>query len=290
MILEGIDVFTEVVDAKSFSTAARRLGMPTSTVSAKIARLEERLGTTLIQRTTRQLHVTPSGEAYYQRCIRAVNEMAAAERELADASQAPTGLLKISVPGDIAQFKLVPVVEAFLARYPKTSVDLNITNTRVDLIAEGIDLAIRVGALEDSTLVVRRFSEARLGLWASQDYLDKHGTPQTPRDLLTHSTVQMTQARDLMQLSDNHGNDISLMRSNCIMCDDIQTVRTFVETGAGIGFLPDFAGAYTLRPLVQILPDVTGPPAPLSFVYPSQRYVPQNVRAFIDLAKSIETS
>ena len=180
------------------------------------------------------------------------------------------------------------MVEAYLAMYPKVSVDLNITNRRVDLIAEGIDLAIRAGALEDSTLVARRYAEARLGLWASEDYLAKRGTPQTTQDLSAHATVQMTQARDLMQLSDNDGNDISLARSNCIMCDDIQTVRTFVETGAGIGFLPDFAGAYPLRPLVRILPEITGPPAPLSFVYPSQRYISQNVRAFIDLATSIE--
>ena len=288
MTLDGIDVFTEVVDARSFSGAAKRLGMPTSTVSAKVARLEERLGTTLIHRTTRQLSITPTGMTYYQHCIRALAEISEAERALAEQSQEPSGLLTISAAADIAQFKLVPLIETYLARYPKTTIDLKVTNLRVDLVAHGIDLAIRSGSLEDSALVVSRYADARVGLWASQDYLDNNGVPLSTNDLTDHRLVHMTRAADLLKINGLNTEQLALAGKGRLSCDDLQTVRTFVETGAGIGILPDFIGNYPKSPLVRVLPKVDSKPISVFFVYPAQKFVPRHLRAFIDTAKTLE--
>lgn len=289
MELDGIDVFAEVVDARSFSTAAKRLGMPVSTVSAKVARLERRLGVTLLHRTTRQLNLTQSGKAYYQRCVRALAEISQAERELADQSEVPAGLLTISAAADLAQFKLIPLIEAYLERYPQTSLDLRVSNQRVDLVAEGIDLAIRSGELEDSALVVSRYADTRVGLWASNDYLDQHGQPSNVRELENHRLVHMSRAEDLLKIAELKGEETHFADHSRLSCDDLQTVRAFIEKGAGIGVLPDFVGSYVERPLVQVLPEVASDPISAYFVYPSQKFVPRALRAFIDLARQYET-
>src|SRR5271165_2425292 len=154
MSVDSIQVFVEVVEAQSFTRAAGRLKMPATTVSAKIAKLEERLGVTLIQRTTRRLQVTPAGRAYYERCARALAEIAEGERELLAGTQEPSGLLRITTPPDLAHGLLTPKVERFLKAYPKTSVELIVTSQIVDLLAERIDLAVRVGVLNDSSLII----------------------------------------------------------------------------------------------------------------------------------------
>src|SRR5688500_2364282 len=163
MNLDGVDVFVRVVEAGGISAAARQLGMPATTVSAKIARLEERLGVTLIQRSTRRMHVTSAGDTYYRHCREALAALVAGEGELAAATAEPSGLLRITVPYDLAQTLLPPVVEAYLARYPKASIEIVATNAQLDLLAEGIDLAIRAApALKDSTLQARKFGTAQL--------------------------------------------------------------------------------------------------------------------------------
>lgn len=290
MILDGIDVFTEVVDAQSFSRAAKRLGMPTSTVSAKIARLEQRLGTTLIRRTTRQLRVTAQGQSYYDRCVRALAELAEAERALSDQSSEPSGLLKITAAADITQYKLVPLIAAYLEKYPQTRVDLTVSNQHVDLIADGIDLAVRIGVLPDSSLVASRYFEARVGLWASQDYLDRHGVPQTVADLRQHSMVRMSRGAAFLKLVDATGQTVEPDGNGRLMSDDMHSCRAFIETGMGIGPLPDFIGNFPDAPLVRVLPDVASAPLTPYFVYPAQRFLPRNVRAFIDLAKASQSA
>ena len=290
MELDGIDVFAEVVEARSFSAAANRLGMPVSTVSAKVARLEQRLGVTLLHRTTRQLNLTPSGRVYYERCIRALTEMSEAERALAEQSEEPSGLLTISAAADLAQFKLIPLVEEYLERYPKARIDLRVSNRRVDLVAEGIDLAIRSGELEDSALVASRYADTRVGLWASQGYLDQYGPPTNIQDLSNHRLVHMSRAEELLRIVDLDGAEIGFADNSRLACDDLQTVRAFIEKGAGIGVLPDFIGSYPARPLIQVLPKVSSDPISAYFVYPAQKFVPRSLRAFIDLARECEAN
>ena len=189
MDLDGIAIFVKVVQAGSFTGAARLLGVPNTTVSAKVARLEKRLGVTLIQRTTRKLHITPAGRAYFERCVRGLEEIESAEAEVSLAADEPRGLLRITAPGDVAQAMLPPIVSRFLHRYPHTRVEVLVANRVVDLVAEGVHLAIRAAALRDSSLVARRIRPFSAGLWASRPYLQRKGTPKTPSELAEHTIL-----------------------------------------------------------------------------------------------------
>src|SRR5689334_18636195 len=175
MDLDGIEVFVKVVEAGSFNQAAKLLGMPNSTVSAKVSALEKRLGVTLLQRTTRKLRATQAGEIYFQQCLRALEQLQAAENELTRGQQEPRGLLKLTAPTDIGHSLLAILVHAFLQKHPKMEVELIITNRVLDLVAEGIDVAIRAGDLPDSRLIAKRFSVGYFGLWASPSYLKRRG-------------------------------------------------------------------------------------------------------------------
>ena len=164
MDLDAIAVFVKVVQAGSFSQAAKLLGMPNSTVSAKIAVLEKQLGVTLLQRTTRKLRVTQAGEVYFKRCVQALEELRAAEYEVASAQQDPRGLLKLTAPVELGHGLLPALVNGFLEKYPKMGVQLLITNRVLDLVAEGVDLAIRAGGGDNVTVIVLRLGAKPHGL------------------------------------------------------------------------------------------------------------------------------
>ena len=282
MELDGIAIFVKVVQAGSFSAAARLLGVPNTTVSAKVARLEKRLGVTLIQRTTRKLSITPAGQAYFERCVRGLEEIEAAEAEVSLSAAEPRGLLRLTAPGDVAMGMLPPIVGRFLARYPRTRVELVVANRVVDLLAEGVHLAIRAAPLADSTLVARRFMAFSGGLWASRAYLNGKGTPKTPPELAQHDCLVFPRfsARPL-RLTDGRGR-VEVDSKGRLAVDDPQTLRNFLLQGEGIGTLPDYLARGT--PLVRVLAKWTWTSGALSFVYPGQRFVPANVRAFIDMA------
>src|SRR5215510_9248460 len=182
--VDAIAVFVKVVESASFSAAARRLGLPKTTVSAKVAGLEERLGVRLIHRTTRKLRMTEAGERYFHHCAIATREVELGEAALQSAKGRPYGVLKVTAPVALARAVLPRVVRAYAAKYPEVSVELIVTNRVVDLVEEGVDLAIRwAGSLKDSSLIARRFIETRSNLWASPDYLKGHGKVTHPRDL-----------------------------------------------------------------------------------------------------------
>src|SRR4051812_34855558 len=169
--LNAISVFVKVVEAGSFSGAARLLNMPKTTVSARVAALEASLRVTLIHRTTRKLHVTEPGRRYFAHCLAAMHELEKAHTELASASQEPQGLFRVTAPVDIGHALLPKVVAAFVEKYPRVQVELLLSNRVVDLVAEGVDLALRAGARRDSTLVGQRFFELTANIWASPAYL-----------------------------------------------------------------------------------------------------------------------
>jgi DNA-binding transcriptional LysR family regulator len=187
--LDGIAVFVKVVQAGSFSAAARLLGIPNTTVSAKVARLEKRLGVTLIQRTTRKLNITPAGRAYFERCLRGLEEIETAEAEVSLSAAEPRGLLRVTAPGDVAMGMLPPIVSRFLKRYPRTRVEIVVANRVIDLVAEGVHLAIRAAGLPDSTLAARRFMPFCGALWASRAYLERRGAPKIPLELEQHDCL-----------------------------------------------------------------------------------------------------
>src|SRR5262245_31565601 len=175
---DAIAVFVKVMETGSFSAAARRLGLPKTTVSAKVAGLEKRLGIRLMQRTTRKLRMTEAGERYFHHCSIATREIELGEAALQLAKGAPYGVLRLTAPVDLAHAILPRIVRAYTAKYPDVSVELIVTNRVVDILAEGIDLAIRwAGALGDSSLIARRFIETRSNLWASPAYLEELGRP-----------------------------------------------------------------------------------------------------------------
>lgn len=284
MQLEGVDVFVRVVDAGGFSAAARLLGMPATTVSAKIARLEERLGITLIQRSTRRMHVTPAGEAYYRHCREAMAALLAGEEELAAATSQPTGLLRLTVPYDLAQTLLPPIVAEYLGRYPGTSIEVIATNAQLDLLAEGVDLAIRAApALKDSSLQVRKFGAARLKLFASQAYLDSRGAPKRLADLARHDILIHSRFPAGLALEGDNGERFEISNTARARADDMHSIRAFAEHGLGIAVLPEIMGGLPEARLVQVLPRIGLQMGSLNFVFPGGKFVPVNVRAFIDL-------
>ncbi len=286
MELDGISVFVAVVQAGSFSQAARNLGMPTTTVSAKVARLERRLGVTLIQRTTRKINVTPAGQTYFSGCARALEEIQTAETELETSTREPQGLLRITSPVDTAHSLLPEIVRAYLKKYPRTQIEMIVTNRFVDLVAEGVDLAIRAGALKDSSLIARKFSSVKGGLWASAAYLKKRGTPKTPKELSSHEFLIFSELySDKLALSDGN-QEIEVPISGRVSSDDLSTLRSFAISGEGIATLPEFLAVdptITER-LIRILPRWNWEEGSYSLVYPAQRFVSPKVQAFIALA------
>jgi DNA-binding transcriptional LysR family regulator len=283
MVLDGVDVFVKVIQAGGFSAAARLLGMPATTVSAKIARLEERLGTTLIQRSTRRMHVTAAGEAYYAHCVEALRALEAAEGELAAATAEPSGLIRITAPSDIAQLVLPPIIERYIALYPQTSIELIVTNTQLDLLAEGIDLAVRAAPnMKDSTLQARVFGTARLVLLAAPSYIASSGAPATPADLASHALMVHSRFPPHLSMTNAAGESFEITSSSRIKADDMQTLRALALRGAGIVLLPDLPSGP--GELVRVLPDFGTMSGSLHFVFPGGKFTPMTVRAFIDLA------
>ena len=286
MDLDDIAVFVKVAQAGSFSKAARLLDMPNTTVSAKVARLEKRLGVTLIQRTTRKLHITPAGQAYFARCMRGLAEIETAEAEISSATAEPRGVLRITVTGDVAHSLLPPIATEYVRRYPRLKIEIIVANRVVDLVGEGIDLAVRAAEIKDSTLVARRFLSFTVDLLASPDYLAQRGTPRVPVDLEGHDCLVFSHlARQGLRLSDGR-QKAELPSNGRISVDDMETLRALVLESAGIGTLPDFLCRACTRDgmLVRVLPKWTWTTGALSFVYPSQPFIPAKVRAFIDLA------
>ena len=284
--LDGIDVFVEVADAKSFTRASQRLGMPTTTVSAKIARLEERLGVSLFRRTTRKISLTEAGERYYADCAPALKAVERAEASLRDNNAQPSGTLRMTAPPDIAQVVLGPILEVYLERYPKVQPEIRVTNSFADLVAEKIDLAIRVGQLEDSSLVVRNLTKGRLSLWAAPSYVASHGLPECPEDLDQHRMIWLRTRQKTIALSHPEGGRISLTSTGWLDVDDLQTLRHYVQSGLGIGLLPQFdiPGSDAFSELTQVLPGFETDTFSAAFAYPRQNFVPLTVRSFIDTA------
>jgi DNA-binding transcriptional LysR family regulator len=288
MNLDGINVFVRVVQAGSFTAAAKLLGMPVTTVSGKVAQLEKRLGVTLIQRTTRKLHVTEAGEVFFNRCLRAIEEMASAERELEVGKREPEGLLRLTVTVDVGHTLMPPIVQGYLKAHPKMKVELVVTNRRVDLIDEGIDLAIRIGAMPDSTLISKKFLEASAGLWASSSYLRRFGLPTEINELKKHPTIIFSQHVNGLKLTNNK-ESVDLILSSRVITDDMETIKSFVMQGDGIGVIPDFICSAEEKSgkLIRVLPSWRWSKVVLNFVYPAQRFVPPKVQSFIHYAQKI---
>src|SRR5918994_1333081 len=240
MDLDGIAIFVKVFQAGSFSRAAKLLGIPNSTVSAKVSALEKRLGVTLLQRTTRKLRATQAGEAYYQRSVRALEELQAAENELETGRAEPKGRLRLTAPVEIGHSLLPALVHAFLKKHPRMDVDLVVTNRVLDLIVDGIDLAIRAGPLKDSSLIAKRFDLGYFGLWASPEYLTEHASPRHPKELTQHNCLRFSRFKSEGFRLTNGRENLNVSVSGTSIADDFETLRSLAILGEGVAFLPSF--------------------------------------------------
>ena len=287
-MIDAIEVFVRVVQTGSFAEAARQLSLPTTTVSAKIARLEKVLGTTLIQRTTRRLNITSAGQAYFERCVRALKELQDGKAELQGTAKEPTGILRITATQEVVAALLTPLIETYLAKFPKVTVDLLITGRVVDLTAEGVDLAVRGGELVNSQLIARKFLNIATGMYASRMYLKRYGTPQSPDDLADHQFILFKRFLSRNFRIRDGKKEAAIDYRGRIAVDDMLSVRDFAIANQGIAVLPDFIAkdAVANGSLIRILPtwkfDETGR---LSFVFPKQTYMTPKLREFLNLTK-----
>lgn len=284
--MDEVSVFVKVVEAGSFSAAARRLGMPKTTVSARVAGLEKRLGVRLIQRTTRKLRVTEAGEKYFRHCAIAVREVELGEAALQAVMGKPHGVLKVTAPPVIGNTVLPRIAHAYAMKYPDVSLDLVLTDRVVDLLGEGVDLAIRAaGTLKDSSLVARRFFEVRSSLCASPKYLRKLGKPAHPRDLSSAAFVTHSVQKSVVLT--NGRSNFEVPMTSRIRIDDFTAIRELTILGEGIAWLADFltSDAMEAGALVRVLPQWEPKyRGPFYFVYAGQRYALPKVEGFIQTA------
>lgn len=286
MNIEGIDVFVKVVQTGSFTKAAASLGMPVTTVSGKVASLEKRLGVTLLHRTTRKIAVTEVGEVYFRHCVTALQEMETAEITLSARKGAPAGTLRITTTADVGHILLWPLVKGYLKTFPSMKVELVLTNRYLDLVQENIDLAVRIGDLKDSSMIARSFVQSPGHLWASPSYLKKSAPIKHPRDLEKHNCINFSKYISQVIELEKGDEKIQAPFPGRINVDDMQTVKSFVLSGEGIGTIPQFLcdEEYKNGKLMKVLPSWTWIPTKLSFVYPAQRFVSPKVQSFIEHA------
>jgi DNA-binding transcriptional LysR family regulator len=281
-------VFVKVVQAGSFSAAARQLGLPTSTVSTRVSRLEKRLGITLLQRTTRRLHLTEAGTAYYHHASLGLGYMLEAEAAIDEARQQPQGKLKVTAPADLGDALLAGLIECTQRRFPALEVELLLTDRYIDLVADGIDAAIRTGELRDSTLVAKSMGTIHWALFAGRDYLAQAQPLEEPQHLHQHQCLQFTpMGRDAWDLS-NGRNSITIPLPGRSLANGIGVVRSMAVNGQGVALLPTLICNHDLIAgnLVRVLPEWQGRADHVHLVYPRQRFMPPKLRAFIDIAQA----
>jgi DNA-binding transcriptional LysR family regulator len=285
MDLNEVLIFTKVVEAESFTGAARELGLPKSTVSRKVSQLEERLGVRLLQRTTRKLNLTDVGSAYYQRAARIVQEIEEAELAVAQMQSSPRGTLRITVPAEVASAFLGDLIAEYLEANADVSIELTSTPRLVNLVEEGFDLAIRIGQLSDSSLIARKLAPARLHVCASPGYLERHGLPTHPRDLDDHECVLFGDPSFARTWKFRGPQDeLSVHVDGRLRTDNFPMIRESLMAGHGIGRLPTHLCREEFRTgqLVEVLADWMLSSSGVYAVYPTSRHLSPKVRTFID--------
>jgi DNA-binding transcriptional LysR family regulator len=262
--------------------------MPKTTVSAKVARLEKRLGVRLIQRTTRKLRMTEAGETYFRHCAIAIREVELGEASLQSTKGRPYGVLKVTAPVGMGQYSLPRIARAYVAKYPDVAVELILTNRVVDLVEEGVDLAIRwAGELKDSSLIARHFFEARSSLWASPKYMRGFGKLAHPRDLARAAFVRHPAQKSVVLT--NGRSDFELHMNGRILADDLGAIKTLIVLGEGIAWLQDVlvADMVDAGELVRVLSQWRPKQEPWGtcyFVYAGRQYALPRVESFIQTA------
>lgn len=286
--LNDVLAFTRVADSGSFTRAAERLGWPKSSVSHRVARLEQALGARLLERSTRRLRLTDVGARYHEHARRVLEELDQASATVARFRAQPLGWLRVSASVVLGQALLPLLVAEFAAAHPAVQVFVDLTNRRVDLLEEGFDLAIRSGVLPDSSLVSRRLGQATARLYAAPAYLRRRGTPSVPADLAGHVLIDNapTAPTEHWSLSHDEGPQAVVPGPFRIVGNDPALLREVAATAIGIVSLPDFVAAPALaqRRLVPVLAPWATRRVEVHAVFPSHKSLSPALRAFVDLA------
>jgi DNA-binding transcriptional LysR family regulator len=280
-----MNAFVRVAERGSFAVAAADLGLTPSALSKLVTRIEDRLGVRLLARTTRKLALTAEGELFVARSREILASIEAAEAEVTAASERPRGHLRISVGTAVAKQILGPALPVFLDNYPDITVELHVSDRQVDLVAEQIDVAIRSGALGDSTLVARKVGEATRVICASPRYLEKHGTPQVPADLLQHNCLTLPGPAWSQWPFHTHEGINRLAVSGTFTSDNADLLLDVALAGLGIARLADFMVARATRDgaLVRLLVDSHVPESfPIHALTVPGRHRAPRIRAFVD--------
>jgi DNA-binding transcriptional LysR family regulator len=283
--LDNILIFVKVAQFESITRAARSLGMPISTVSRRLSVLESELGVSLLRRTTRRVTLTAQGRAYFSQCQEPLNLLQEAEQVLTRAQRRPEGLLRITVPVVVLQEPFFNFMSAFMKDNARIRVELVVTNLLLDLIAENIDVAIRVGELQDSSVVARRLGTGAYCLVAAPEYLKGRVLPAEPADLKSHDCVMFNaknNERDWDLVSGRR--KVRVHVSGPVASRDINSASAFVHRGHGIGLLPSryCEEAIARGKLIRVLPKWTSSPIPVFALYPTRKFLPLRLSVFLD--------
>jgi DNA-binding transcriptional LysR family regulator len=283
--LLAMEAFVRVVDAGSFSTAARQWGRSKAVVSKYVNALEDHLGVQLLRRTTRALSLTEAGRAYRERCADVLGEVEALEASLREGLAAARGTLRVTAPPGLASHYLDVMTKDFVERFPEVTIDLDLTHRMVDLVEENIDVAIRVTDPRDSSLVARRIAPVPIVAVAAPSYLGRRGTPRKPADLRNHDCLVDTNFRDQQRWRFRKGKKTETITvDGPFRINNPEAIRDLAASGLGIALVPEFLVRDSLQngSLCEVLPGTVALHWFILAVYPRRRYLPLRVRAYVD--------
>lgn len=283
---EELEAFTAVVETGSFTAAADRLGTAKSAVSRRLSALEERLGVQLMRRTTRRLNLTDTGRAFYERSARILADLDEAESSVLQEHGELSGNLRIALPLTFGVRHMGELIAEFQQRHPRIRFDLDLNDRRVDLIEEGMDVALRIGHLRDSSLIARKLFDARTVVCASPSYLDEHGTPETPDELADHDCLVYGNLAEpgRWAFTDKDGKRRHVDVRIAMTASNGDFTNVLAAQGLGVIIQPTFIAGERIcsGDLVPVLTDYEWPVTPAWAVYPPTRHLSFRVRAFID--------
>ena len=284
--LLAMTVFVKVVEQGSFARAAERMNMSASAVSRHIAELEAHLTTRLLNRTTRRISLTESGQAYFERALHLLADLEETEAVVSSSTVTPRGTIRLTCSTSFGVPHLAPAIGAFQARYPEVRFNISASNRFVDLVEEGLDLAIRIGDLGNPNLIARKIGSMRLIACASADYLRRHGTPKHPDELVKHNcfTYEYNPEKNQWRFHDKKKNEIKVRIDGSVHANNGEMLAAIAVAGAGIALEPDFIVAPLIESgaLVEILKNFRPAPYNIYAVYPSRRHLSAKVRTFVD--------
>ncbi len=281
----AIQVFAQVVESGSFAKASARLGLSTSATSRHVAELEAHLQTRLLNRTTRRVSLTESGRAFYERAVQLLADLDEAEQEAGSAAVEPRGTIRLTTSVNFGVRHLAPVIAEFMARHAEVRFDVSLSDRIVDLVEEGFDLGVRVGAAGADNLVARKLGETRLVPCASPQYLSAHPAPKTPEELARHNcfTYEYVTPRNVWRFRDASGGERAVRVAGTLHSNNGDLLAEVAARGTGIVFEPAFIVGPDVRAgrLVPLLQEFTPLPVPIYAVYPSRKHLSAKVRRFV---------